>query len=286
MFLVLLSSCLLSWVKCFVLTEVACCMYVAALHQSPKLTNHIKSKYQTINPAEGCGCISPHSLIFLSMQFYISQLITNVYVSMPIKKRLQSARRRRGRTPTPGRYLGLRTVHVRRRSPTYSPYSRSRSPSYSSERSRSYSPDYTRRRSTSPYSRRRSYSPTPDDYRRRSRRRSRSYTPEDRYYRSRGRYHSRDYSPDYRSSSRYYSPDYRRYRSVSRSVSPPPRRDYRSRSVRYRRVSRSVSSSPRRHYRSYSSSMSPVRGHSPSVSPRSPSRSYSSGSSRSASPSS
>ncbi|KAI9194153.1 hypothetical protein LWI28_003543 [Acer negundo] len=34
---------------------------------------------------------------------------------------VEKARRRRGRTPTPGRYLGLRTIHVRRRSPSYSP---------------------------------------------------------------------------------------------------------------------------------------------------------------------
>ncbi|KAJ6777717.1 SERINE/ARGININE-RICH SPLICING FACTOR SR45A-LIKE ISOFORM X1 [Salix koriyanagi] len=78
---------------------------------------------------------------------------------------VEKAKRRRGRTPTPGRYLGLRTIrggghrripsHSPRRSPSYSPYRRSwsRSPCYSSERSRSrsYSPHNHRRRSYSPY---------------------------------------------------------------------------------------------------------------------------------------
>ncbi|KAL8261729.1 hypothetical protein R6Q59_025778 [Mikania micrantha] len=189
---------------------------------------------------------------------------------------VEKARRRRGRTPTPGRYLGLRTVYGRRRSPTYSPYSRSCSPRHSPERdssrsrSSSYSP-YDRRRSysrsTSPYSRRRAYSPSTYDYRRR-RHHSRSYSPEDCYYRRRGRYHSRDYSPDYRRSSRGYSPsDYRRdyspeYRRRSRryrSGSPRERYNYRSNSRRYCSVSRSVSSSPRRHYMSCTSSRSLIR---------------------------
>ncbi|KAK1394262.1 Serine/arginine-rich protein RS2Z32 [Heracleum sosnowskyi] len=47
---------------------------------------------------------------------------------------VEKAKRRRGRTPTPGRYLGLREVRGRRRSPSYSPYHRSRSSSLSSER--------------------------------------------------------------------------------------------------------------------------------------------------------
>ncbi|GAV74481.1 RRM_1 domain-containing protein [Cephalotus follicularis] len=51
---------------------------------------------------------------------------------------VEKAKRRRGRTPTPGKYLGLRTVCVRRRSPSYSPR---RSPSYSPyQRSWSRSP--------------------------------------------------------------------------------------------------------------------------------------------------
>nr|GLL42963.1 mitochondrial uncoupling protein 2-like [Ipomoea trifida] len=170
---------------------------------------------------------------------------------------VEKARRRRGRTPTPGRYLGLRTVRERR-SPSYS---RSRSPRYSSERDRSRS----RSRSYSPYyrRRRRSYSP---HYSRRSRH---SYSPYGRgrsYSRSVSRspsnspYYSRYRSPDdgyyYRRSS-YRSPDDRdyyyrrsqRYRSISRSISPP----------RYRRYRRSYSPSvsPRRRRRSYSRSVSP-----------------------------
>nr|GEV10787.1 serine/arginine-rich splicing factor SR45A-like isoform X1 [Tanacetum cinerariifolium] len=169
---------------------------------------------------------------------------------------VEKARRRRGRTPTPGRYLGLRTARGRGRSRSYSHYSRSRSPCYSSERhrsrSRSYSPYYSSRR-------RRSYSRG-----RRSRHHSRSYSPEDCYHRR--RYPSRDYSPD------YYRSSYRHYRDYS-----PEYRSSRSR--RYRSVSRSVSSSPRRHYRSVSSSLSPVRSRSYSWSisplPRSSRRSYS-----------
>ncbi|XP_047968459.1 serine/arginine-rich splicing factor SR45a isoform X2 [Salvia hispanica] len=178
---------------------------------------------------------------------------------------VEKARRRRGRTPTPGRYLGLKTVHERRRSPSYSPYSRSRSPCYSSEgdrsRSRSYSPCYRRRRrSYSPYyrRRRRSYSVgrsnSPSYYRPRrssySRSRSPSYSrsPVSRRDRSYSPYH-RDYSPDspyYRRRYRDYSPEDRYYR----------RSRYRSISPRYRRSSR----------RSYSLSLTP-RSYSRSVSP-------------------
>ncbi|KAK7305342.1 hypothetical protein VNO77_43247 [Canavalia gladiata] len=199
---------------------------------------------------------------------------------------VEKAKRRRGRTPTPGRYLGLRTIRARRRtpsysprrSPSYSPYRRSysRSP-YSSDRSRSrsYSPDYRRRRSYSPYHyrRRRSYSPY---YSRR-----RPYSQHERrrsYSRSRSPYswspvslNDRSYSPY---DSRYESPDersYRRhsYRSVSRSASPDDR--YYGRH-RYRSVSRSASPRPRRRSRrSYLRSASPVsrRSYSPSVSPKS-----------------
>ncbi|THF99835.1 hypothetical protein TEA_002343 [Camellia sinensis var. sinensis] len=166
---------------------------------------------------------------------------------------VEKARRRRGRTPTPGRYLGLRTIHVRRGSPSYSPYHRSRSPRYSSERdrSRSYSPYYYRRRS---------YSPHYDRYSRRSY--SRSCSP---FSRSPVRRHDRSYS---RYDSRYYSPEdcyyrRRRHQSVSRSISPRVRRSY-SNSVspgprrRSSRKSYSRSVSPRRRRRSYSRSISPV----------------------------
>ncbi|XP_039128301.1 serine/arginine-rich splicing factor SR45a isoform X3 [Dioscorea cayenensis subsp. rotundata] len=74
---------------------------------------------------------------------------------------VEKARRRRGRTPTPGRYLGARTFHSRRRSPSDSRCYRS--PSYTCERDRSYSPYYRRYRSysgsRSPYYRRGSVSP-------------------------------------------------------------------------------------------------------------------------------
>ncbi|KAF3439532.1 hypothetical protein FNV43_RR17810 [Rhamnella rubrinervis] len=201
---------------------------------------------------------------------------------------VEKARRSRGRTPTPGRYLGLRTVRVRRRTPSYSPrrspsYSSRRSPSYSpyrrslsrssrsSDRSRStsYSPDYRRRRSYSSYYRRqRSYSPyyIRRDYRHRSYSRSRSpysRSPVWRRDRSYSPYYSRDYSPyDHyyerrhyrRSASRTISSRARRRsrRSYSRSVSPRPRRSR-------RRYSPSVSPPPRSSRRSYSPSISPSR---------------------------
>ncbi|KAI5603492.1 hypothetical protein POPTR_001G248100v4 [Populus trichocarpa] len=189
---------------------------------------------------------------------------------------VEKAKRRRGRTPTPGRYLGLRTIRggggggvhrwtpspSPRRSPSYSPYRRSwsRSPRYSSERSRSRScsPRNRRRRSysrsRSPYRRspvsRRDRSNSPYYLRRRS--------PDDRYYR-RHRYRSVSRSPATRRAQRSSR------RSYSRSVSPRPRRSSR------RSCSRSVSPAPRR---SYSRSMSPAprrrsrRSYSRSVSPR------------------
>ncbi|KAL6586857.1 hypothetical protein OROMI_001845 [Orobanche minor] len=165
---------------------------------------------------------------------------------------VEKAKRRRGRTPTPGRYLGLREVRGHRRSPSYSPYHRSRSSSYSSKRgrssrSRSYSPQYYSRRRRSQSSYRGRWRGLYSSYY--SRRRSVSYLRSRSPYRrspvSRRGYY-RDYSPD----DRYY---YRRsrYRSSSRSSSP--------RGYRYsrRRYSRSIS--PRRSSR---------RRYSPSLSPR------------------
>uniref|UniRef100_A0A0E0NSW3 RRM domain-containing protein n=1 Tax=Oryza rufipogon TaxID=4529 RepID=A0A0E0NSW3_ORYRU len=207
---------------------------------------------------------------------------------------VEKAKRRRGRTPTPGRYLGTKSSCVtpaRRYSPSYSPVERDRySSRYSPERERSYSP-YGRRRSYSPYNRRRSYSP----YERR-----RSYSPHERrrsyspYGRSPSPYgRRRSYSPyDTRGSrrrsyssyrgSRYRSRSpyrYRRERSCSydHSVSPYYRRCY-SPSARGRSYSRSVSPQ-----RSYSHSCSPDSQRSGSYSPRKryserkPSRSRSSG---------
>ncbi|KAK1321273.1 hypothetical protein QJS10_CPA03g01829 [Acorus calamus] len=177
---------------------------------------------------------------------------------------VERAKRRRGRTPTPGKYLGVKPARGRHRSPSYSPYRLSRS--CSSERDRSYSPDYRSRRyrSPSPYYLSpycRSRSPP--------RRRSRlSYSPYG------------DRSPRYRSCSRSVSPRYRRSRrSYSRSISPRYRRSKRSysRSVspRYRSSRRSYSRSVSPRYRSsrrcYSRSISPDRGYSRSVS-RSPPR--------------
>ncbi|CAL5353098.1 unnamed protein product [Camellia sinensis] len=190
-----------------------------------------------------CSSSSPKS-IQLTNQIKLIKQISDYYIR---------GLRRRGRTPTPGRYLGLRTIHVRRRSPSYSPYHTSRSPRYSSERDRS--------RSYSPYCyRRRSYSPHYNRYSRRSY--SRSCSP---FSRSPVRRHDRSYS---RYDSRYYSPEdcyYRRrcHQSVSRSISPRVRRSY-SNSVspgprrRSSRKSYSSSVSPRRRRRSYSRSISPV----------------------------
>ncbi|KAM0953446.1 putative RNA recognition motif domain, nucleotide-binding alpha-beta plait domain superfamily [Dioscorea sansibarensis] len=186
---------------------------------------------------------------------------------------VEKARRRRGRTPTPGRYLGARTFHSRHRSPSDSPYYRSRyrSPSYTCERDRSYSPYYRRHRSysrsRSPYYRRDSDSPA---RRRRSySHNSRSYSPvHRRYYRS----NSRSISPKVS-----YSPVCRRrYRSDSQSISPRVRRHSRSVSPRGRNRSYSCSISPRpigrTSRRSYSRSYSPKPKHSRR---RSYSRSYS-----------
>ncbi|OAY66981.1 Serine/arginine-rich splicing factor SR45a, partial [Ananas comosus] len=201
---------------------------------------------------------------------------------------VEKARRRWGRTPTPGRYLGMRSAHGRRHSPSYSPHwrGRYRSP-YSSDRDRSYSP-YYRRRSYSPYDRRRSYSSFYNCYRYRSR------SPYGRYSRSpvyhRGR-RSRSYSCDSRSCSPDYSvsPYYRRryYRSISCSPSASRVRSYsRSFSPHRRSLRRSYSRSfspPRKSLRrSYSRSFSPprrssMRSYSRSFSPprRSSMRSYS-----------
>ncbi|KAF3795562.1 Serine/arginine-rich splicing factor, partial [Nymphaea thermarum] len=205
---------------------------------------------------------------------------------------VEKAKRSRGRTPTPGRYLGVKTVRVRRRSPSYSPYGSE----YSYERDRSYSP-YDRRR------RDRSYSPY---YRRgRERYRSRSSSREGRspyYYGSRYRSYSRSPSPysrrrygsysrdrrspygryDYRRSRSLYSPYY--YDKRDRSYSPYSRR---RRGSPYDRYDRSPSPYERRR-RSVSHSASPRRSDrsrspSRSVSRRSPSQSRSRSRSRSVS---
>ncbi|CAN6301449.1 unnamed protein product [Urochloa humidicola] len=144
---------------------------------------------------------------------------------------VEKAKRRRGRTPTPGKYLGTKSSRGRR-SPSYSPVRRDR---YSSRRR---SP-YDRRRSYSPYDRRRSYSPY--------------YSSR---YRSRSPYrYRRRRSPSYdHSASPYYSR--RRYRSVTRSPSASPR-------ARGRSYSRSLSPQG-----SYSRSCSPVSERSTSYSPK------------------
>ncbi|RZC84316.1 hypothetical protein C5167_047103 [Papaver somniferum] len=168
---------------------------------------------------------------------------------------VEKAKRRRGRTPTPGRYLGPRSAHVRRRSCSYSSRSRSRSrsPRYSSETDReiSHSPDRRRySRSRSPYNR------SPDgrgerSYMAHSRNRSvtpysgrhdQSYSP---YYHRRR--HDRSVTPYMRRHDRSYSP-YRYRRRRDRSVSPYYRRRDRSVSAS---PSRGISASPRRgrHYR-------------------------------------
>ncbi|CAA7389854.1 unnamed protein product [Spirodela intermedia] len=162
---------------------------------------------------------------------------------------VEKARRRRGRTPTPGRYLGLRSRRDRHRSLSSSPYYRSRHSS--SDRERSYSPHYGRRYRSGARSSSRSRSRSPYH----SRRYDRS---------SGGRRYRRSYSRDSRSSySRSYSPYYsrrRHRRSVSRSASPRSRRSRRSYSL-------SVSPGARSYSRSYSPR--------PAISKRSPSRSFS-----------
>ncbi|KAF8718802.1 hypothetical protein HU200_025108 [Digitaria exilis] len=179
---------------------------------------------------------------------------------------VEKAKRRRGRTPTPGKYLGTKSsrgnnhcwfllilrvdrfdymlTSGRRYSPSYSPVrSGSR---YSPDRERSYSP-CSKRRSYSPYDRRRSYSPYDS---------RRSYSPYDR---------RRSYSPYYSSRYRSRSPyRYRRRRSPSHDRSTS---SYYSRRRRYRSVSRSPSASPRVRDRSYSCSLSPQRSYSRSCSP-------------------
>ncbi|XP_042429972.1 serine/arginine-rich splicing factor SR45a-like isoform X2 [Zingiber officinale] len=176
---------------------------------------------------------------------------------------VEKAKRRRGRTPTPGRYLGLHTrdfsslgrhhsasysdrscsPYYRRQA--YSPYyrryrSRSRSPYDPSRRRRSYSRDF------SDYSPERSVSP---NYSRRYGRRYASRSVSPRRYR---RGYSRSYSPrsqgDRRNYSRSYSPrDRRSRRSYSRSYSPSVRR-YRSRSSSYSRSPRPIKLRSRESY--------------------------------------
>lgn len=278
-----------------------------------QLNKQINKKYQTI------GVVCPAFLSFLAIKYCIFQLVD--IIALPISNgvnfrsgqhyliflecntmilffnSLLQARRRRGRTPTPGRYLGLKTVRgklfpflellicdfvflglnsfllssdclffviiVRRRTPSYSPrrspnyYSR-RSPSYSSRRSPSYSP-YRRSLSRSSRSSDRS--------------RSRSYSPDYRRRRSYSSYYrrQRSYSPY------YIRRDYRR-RSYSRSQSPysrsPVSRRDRSYSPYYSRdYSPSDDYYERRHYHR-SRSISPRarrssrRGNSRSFSPR------------------
>ncbi|THU52840.1 hypothetical protein C4D60_Mb10t08160 [Musa balbisiana] len=164
---------------------------------------------------------------------------------------VEKARRRRGRTPTPGRYLGVKTS-AHHHSVSYSPYGRRRysSPGYTSDRDRSYSP-YDRRRAYSPYYRRR---------------RSRSVSPCSRRRRS--------YSRDLRSSSSgcSASPYYHRRceHSWSRSISPRSRyrRHYSPRRSPRRGFSHSYSPRDRRSRRSYSRSYSPRYRRSRSCSPK------------------
>ncbi|CAN6442965.1 unnamed protein product [Victoria cruziana] len=176
---------------------------------------------------------------------------------------VEKARRKRGRTPTPGRYLGVKTVRAKRRSPSYSPYGRS---GFDSGRDRSYSPHSRRGRE-----RYRSRSRSPDSRspyasrRRSSSRGSRSPYPKRRRsysHDSRSPYGRRDYR-DKRERSRSYSPDYRRKRERSRS----PGRHGRSSSHERHRRSASWSLSPRK------SSRDRRRSPSRSRSPRSRSRS-------------
>ncbi|OQU92869.1 hypothetical protein SORBI_3001G426800 [Sorghum bicolor] len=149
---------------------------------------------------------------------------------------VEKAKRRRGRTPTPGKYLGTKSSRGRRYSPSYSPVRRDRySSRYSPDRRDRYSSRYRRDRYSSRYSPERDLSYSPDG-------RGRSYSPYDRR--------------------RSYSPHGRRRRSPS--VSP-----YYSRH-RYRSVSKSPSVSPTRtRERSYSHSLSPQRSYSRSHSPES-----------------
>ncbi|KQK22428.1 serine/arginine-rich splicing factor SR45a [Brachypodium distachyon] len=183
---------------------------------------------------------------------------------------VEKAKRRRGRNPTPGRYLGTKSSRGRRYSLSRSPVRRDRYRSrYSPERERSFSPysrgrSYSRRdrrRSYSSYERRVSYSP----YGRR-----RSYSPSDRSVSPYDR--RRSYSPYYRR--RSYSP-YDKHRNSPRhghsrrSRSPRCYRGYRSPSYDYHRSvsayhSGRYSRRDRRH--SYSPSVSPGRSYSRSCS--------------------
>ncbi|XP_071723079.1 serine/arginine-rich splicing factor SR45a-like [Rutidosis leptorrhynchoides] len=197
---------------------------------------------------------------------------------------VEKSRRRRGRTPTPGKYLGLRTSCGRRRSSSSSRRSYSshrRSYSRSPSRSRSPSPYYRRRRDYSPYysRRRRSYSPDGSFDTRDG-----SLSPNDDGYHGSHRYRSvsRSPTPPRRRSSRrsYYSPSaspIRRRRSARRSYYSPSLSPIRRRRQSSRRsYSRSYSPRPRRSYysrslsRSCSVSSQSSRSVSRSPTPRSP----------------
>lgn len=91
-----------------------------------QLNKQINKKYQTI------GVVCPAILSFLAIKYHIFQLVHIIALPLSIGVNFKSdrhhllflggntmisffnsllqARRRRGRTPTPGRYLGLRTV--------------------------------------------------------------------------------------------------------------------------------------------------------------------------------
>eukprot|EP00249_Psilotum_nudum_P013953 c24594_g1_i3 orf=284-1036(+) len=134
---------------------------------------------------------------------------------------VEKARRKRARTPTPGKYLGIRTTG---RGSSYE-YNRRRG--YSDGESSRHSPRY------SPYQSERDYSPQYSPYRSSRYREGRSPSPRYSPYESpRRRYRSPLYSP-------YRSPP-RRYRSPAYSPYGSPDRRYRS---RYRSGSRSRSSS-------------------------------------------
>uniref|UniRef100_A0A1D1Z5R7 Putative RNA-binding protein C25G10.01 n=1 Tax=Anthurium amnicola TaxID=1678845 RepID=A0A1D1Z5R7_9ARAE len=186
---------------------------------------------------------------------------------------VEKARRARGRTPTPGKYLGVRTVPERRQSPSYSlDDDGSR---YSSGRERSYSPYFEGRRYRSP-SRSPYYSRPRSPYYRRY---------ESSYYRGYGlspisRRRRLSYSRNSRSYSRSVSPYYRRQhrQSISRSTSPRLRKGRRS------TYTRSIFLGPRSSRRDYSPSISPPkrssrRDYSRSYSPR-PRGAYEKGHSR------
>ncbi|XP_051182126.1 uncharacterized protein [Lolium perenne] len=177
---------------------------------------------------------------------------------------VEKAKRRRGRNPTPGRYLGSKSSRGRRYYPSMSPIRRDRySSRYSPEweRERSYSP-YSRGRSYSRHDRRQSYSPygirrscSPSDRSNSPYERRRSYSPYGRHrsyspYDRRRSYYSRRHGHRYRSRSPYHY-GRRRSHSYGRSVSP-----YYSRG-----------SSPRDGRRGYSPSVSPCTSYSRSCSP-------------------